>query len=190
MFLGIFIGLVLGMLLALGVVWYLRKAPLPFENKYEQTAPAAPADGAPRPLPLPGKKAEGESKPRFDFYGILEGKQNAAPPPDAKPADKPHDAHKDAPKPDAPKPVEQAAAPSGERFYLQVGAFQKATEADNVKAKLTLQGLEAEVVEADIPEKGKMYRVRTGPYNNLDDANRVRHQLAENGTQATMIKIK
>ena len=32
--LGLFMGLALGLLIALGVAWYLRQAPLPFENKY------------------------------------------------------------------------------------------------------------------------------------------------------------
>lgn len=188
--LGIFVGLVLGMLIALAIVWYFRKAPLPFENKYEKTAPAGPTDGsAPKQLPLPGKKGDAESKPRFDFYGILEGKQTAPPPSEAKPVKPPTEESKaDAPKPAPVAPVPPAA--STERFYLQVGAFQKPAEADNVKAKLTLQGYEAEVVEADIPEKGKMYRVRTGPYTTLDEANKTRHQLAENGMQATMIKTR
>ena len=33
--LGVFIGLVIGVLIAFGVVWYLNKSPLPFQNKYE-----------------------------------------------------------------------------------------------------------------------------------------------------------
>ena len=33
--LGIFVGLVIGISIAFGVVWYLNKATLPFQNKYE-----------------------------------------------------------------------------------------------------------------------------------------------------------
>ena len=76
--LGLFMGLALGLLIALGVAWYLRQAPLPFENKYQPppaSAPAPVAGSEPKALPLPGKPTDAEAKPRFDFYGILEGKQ-------------------------------------------------------------------------------------------------------------------
>ena len=44
--LGIFVGLVVGVLIAFGVVWYLNKSPLPFLNKYEG-APKAEKDKPP-----------------------------------------------------------------------------------------------------------------------------------------------
>ncbi len=73
--LGVFIGLVIGVLIAFGVVWYLNKSPLPFQNKYEG-APKAdkPAAGAGAPAPLPGKPGDKPAERRFDFYNILEGK--------------------------------------------------------------------------------------------------------------------
>ena len=73
--LGVFIGLVIGVLIAFGVVWYLNKSPLPFLNKYEG-APKAdkPAAGAGAPAPLPGKPGDKPAERRFDFYNILEGK--------------------------------------------------------------------------------------------------------------------
>jgi hypothetical protein len=57
--LGVFIGLVIGISIAFGVVWYLNKATLPFQNKYEgapkddKNKPAAPGGGATAPA-LPG----------------------------------------------------------------------------------------------------------------------------------------
>ena len=38
-------------------------------------------------------------------------------------------------------------------YFLQVGAFQKAADADNLKAQLALSGLEASVQEVAIPGK-------------------------------------
>lgn len=198
MLLGILLGVVIGVAIAMAVIWYLKRVPLPFENKYERVPPTAPAEaGQPKQLPLPGKKAESEEqKRRFDFYGILEGKQSATPP-DAKPgaqpelppaAPKPEKPETREARPDTPPPAPVVVA--SERFYLQVGAFQKTTEADSVKAKLTLQGIDAEIVEAEIPDKGRMFRVRAGPYASLDEANKMRHQLADNGMQATLIKLK
>ncbi|MCX7171328.1 MAG: SPOR domain-containing protein, partial [Proteobacteria bacterium] len=65
-----------------------------------------------------------------------------------------------------------------------------AADADNLKAKLALIGLEASVQEVNVPDKGLMHRVRVGPFAKTDEMNRVRTQLAQNGIQATVVKAK
>jgi cell division protein FtsN len=182
--LGMFIGLVIGVGIAFGVVWYLNKTPLPFQDK----APRAEhkdqpgAAGTGQPLPLPGKPGDKVSeKPRFEFYKILPGEQQATPQGAAPAA------------PAAPaaaeKPAPAAAAPA-ELLYLQAGAFQKAADADNLKAKLAMLGFEAGVQEQAIPDKGTMHRVRVGPFASPDEMNRARTQLSQNGIQATLVKVK
>lgn len=186
--LGIFVGLVIGISIAFGVVWYLNKSPLPFQNKYEG-APKADKDKAAAPAPLPGKPGD---KPagRFEFYDLLEGKQPAtqgtpapgtsaprvAPPGVAPPAG------------GVVTPAPEAKPAPSTVFYLQVGAFQKAADADNLKAKLALTGLEAGVQEVSIPEKGTMHRVRVGPFRDPEEMNRARALLAQNGVQGTVVK--
>jgi cell division protein FtsN len=183
--LGIFIGLVLGVLIAFGVVWYLNQAKLPFQNKFEG-APRVdkdkPANGAQTPAPLPGKPGDKPSeRQRFEFYGILEGKQ----PPPAATGTPPAGAPAVAVTPGAePKP-----APS-EIFFLQVGSFQKAADADNLKAKLALTGLDASVQEVVIPDKGTMHRVRIGPFRDPEEMNRARAVLAQGGVQGSVVKQK
>ena len=39
-----------------------------------------------------------------------------------------------------------------------------------------------------IPDKGTLYRVRLGPYQSLDDANRIKVALAQNGVGAAIIR--
>ena len=39
---GLFVGLVIGVLVAAGVVWYIHKTPVPFSNKTPPSAPPAP----------------------------------------------------------------------------------------------------------------------------------------------------
>jgi cell division protein FtsN len=187
--LGIFIGLVLGVLIAFGVVFYLNKSPLPFQNKYEG-APKADKDkpGAPgAPAPLPGKAGD---KPagRFEFYDLLEGKKPAASGTAAPETAAPGTAEpKPAPGVAVAPPVEVKTAPVTV-FFLQVGAFQKAADADNLKAKLALTGLEASVQEVTIPDKGVMHRVRVGPFRDPDEMNRARTLLSQSGVQGTVIK--
>jgi cell division protein FtsN len=193
--LGIFVGLVIGIVIAFGVVWYLNKSPLPFQTKGEaapKTEKDKPATGAATtPAPLPGKPGDKSGdKQRFEFYGILEGKQQAKP----GAAD-----NASAAVPPVP-PIPPAASPSpgateakpaaNETFFLQAGAFQKAADADNLKAKLALSGLEAGVQEVSIPDKGTMFRVRIGPFRTLDELNRTRTQLSAVGVQASVIKQK
>jgi cell division protein FtsN len=191
--LGVFIGLVIGISIAFGVVWYLNKSPLPFLNKYEGAPkaengkPSTPGGTAAAPQPpaaLPGKPGDKPTDRRFEFYGLLEGKQPAAPGTAASaPA-----------APAAPAvtvaPVVEAKPAPVEVFFLQVGAFQKAADADNLKAKLALTGLETSVQEVSIPEKGTMHRVRVGPFRSPEEMNKARTLLSQNGVQGTVVKNK
>ena len=196
--LGVFIGLVIGILIAFGVVWYLNKSPLPFQNKYEgalkQDKPAGAGNGAAAPAPLPGKPGDKPAERRFDFYNILEGKapQGGMPPatapaPGATPAATQGAGASSA---GTGVPVADAKPQLTDVFFLQVGSFQKAADADNLKAKLALTGLYANVQEVSIPEKGTMHRVRVGPFRDPDEMNRARALLAQNGVQASVIKHK
>ncbi|MDD5250910.1 MAG: SPOR domain-containing protein [Rhodocyclaceae bacterium] len=180
--LGLFFGLVIGVLIAFGVVWYLNKAPLPFQDKSNRAEKPIDRNAGSTPEPLPGKPGDkvGE-KPRFEFYKILPGGQEATPAPAAAPPPAPAAA------PAAPAAAAEPAA--GDVFYLQAGAFQKAADADNLKAKLSLLGVDVGVQEVAVPDKGTLFRVRVGPYAKPDEMNRARNQLAQNGIQATVVKI-
>jgi cell division septation protein DedD len=61
-------------------------------------------------------------------------------------------------------------------------------EADNLKARIALTGLEATVRAVPIPDKGTLYRVRLGPYQSLDDANRNKATLSQNGVGTAIIR--
>lgn len=183
MLIGLFMGLVIGILIAFAVVWYLSKAPLPFlDHASRPERPEANAAAANQaPLPLPGKPGDAVAdKPRFEFYKILPGGENAIPAPSAPPP--PQQAPQQAAAPVA-KP-----APAGAAFYLQAGSFQKSAEADNLKARLAMMGFDTTVQEIHVPDKGVMSRVRLGPFGTQEEMNRVRSQLAQNGIQATVVK--
>jgi cell division protein FtsN len=76
-----------------------------------------------------------------------------------------------------------------ESYFLQVGSFKNESDADNLKAQLALQGFEAIVQTANIPDKGIWHRVRVGPLNNIDAINKTRNELTTNNFNADLIKI-
>ena len=52
-----------------------------------------------------------------------------------------------------------------------------------------LQGFEAIVQTATIPDKGVWHRVRVGPLSNLDQINKTKNDLVKNGFKADLIKV-
>jgi cell division protein FtsN len=171
LFIGILIGLVLGLGIAMGVAWYINKMPNPFQQK----APAAKPE-ATKPGTEPAKGADkngkaAETKPRFDFYKILPGVEEPATDQQLRDA----------------KTTPSAAK---ESFYLQAGAFQNAPDADNLKARLALLGVQASIQTTTLPDRGVWHRVRLGPYGSVEELNRARDTLKNNGIDTTLIKVR
>jgi cell division protein FtsN len=57
-----------------------------------------------------------------------------------------------------------------------------------MKAKVAFAGFEAFVRPVNLPEKGTLYRVRLGPYKSLDEVNRIKATLSQNGVGAAVVK--
>lgn len=170
LFIGILIGLVLGLGIAFGVAWYINRMPSPFQQKApsprtETQKPAEPG----KSTDSAGKAAE--TKPRFDFYKILPGVEEPATDQQLRDA----------------KSVKNKAR---ESFYLQAGAFQNAPDADNLKARLALIGMQASIQTTELPDRGTWHRVRIGPYGNVEELNRARDALKKNGIDTTLIKVR
>lgn len=55
-------------------------------------------------------------------------------------------------------------------IYLQVASLKEKNSADTKAASINKKGIVAKVVEADLGAKGKYYRVRVGPFKNIDEA--------------------
>jgi cell division protein FtsN len=171
-FTGLLIGFLLGVAASLGVVMFIKGGESPFANKSGVSAKdLSQIDDTPPTAADKPSKAE-EDKTRFDFYTILPGSESQVT------AEEESKLNEDQPEPEAKN-----------SYFLQVGAFQTETEADNMKAKLALQGFEAQVQTATIPDKGVWHRVRVGPLTDLDQINKTKSELASNGFQADLIKV-
>lgn len=192
MLLGIIIGLLLGIVLALGVALWLNRLSNPFVDKGKPIEPLSKIGPAQPPKPeekgasdKPAEKPKSD-RPRFEFYQMLPGDKEVTDKEVKAAAEKPKvkEVAKSGPgsSPSQPKPH------SGETVWLQAGAFSSESDADNLKAKIAITGLEATVRPVQVPDKGTLYRVRLGPYQSLEDANRIKSALSQNGVGAVIIR--
>jgi cell division protein FtsN len=172
---GILIGLVLGLGIALGVAWYINKMPNPFSSSRPQPQPQSKTESPKAQPPQTAKiddkaasKGAGE-KPRFEFDKILRG-------------DDVEKQGKDAQKASTP--------PTREAFLLQAGAFQNPRDADDMKARLALLGIEARIETSTTQDKGALHRVRVGPYTNVEELNRARDTLKQNDVATTLVRVR
>lgn len=199
---GVLIGLVVGISVAVGLAMYLNNSSTPFTNmdkftdqgtqaasgNVEELAPGtqivdasqAPSQNLPSLSEMnaraeaqaaqasaavqeEGQFGTGQVEPEFDFYKILPGKADAVPSTD--PSAQTRDSNN----------------ASASKSYLQIGSFQNEKEADNLKARLALLGVEAKIQSVEVQDKGLVHRVRVGPFTNSDDLDRMRVQLQQNG---------
>ena len=81
----------------------------------------------------------------------------------------------------------QATANTG--YFLQVGAYRTAQDAEQQRARLALQGFESKVSQRD---SGGVtyYRVRIGPFAKFDDMNEVRQRLSDAGVDTAVIRFQ
>ena len=181
--LGIFIGLVMGLALAAGVAYYLGRSgltvPLPAGGQAKDGGRGAKPDATAAAAP---------DKPRFDFYKILPGGEEPKSPADRKSVDKlERPVEKSVPVAVAKAP-EKEPVKASDRFWLQAGAFNGESEAENLKARLAMAGWEAVVQPVPLPDKSMRYRVRLGPYDNTDELNRIKNELGKGGFDVAVIR--
>jgi cell division protein FtsN len=185
---GLFIGLVIGLVVAAGLAWYFNiRTPAyktdeeipPTKSKADKRAksdPAPPAVTSPaeasapvkpeaeaKPSPAPASDAApSAAKPRVDytFYGILPGDKPAKP---------------------VPPPV------SKDVWWLQVAALKNPVDADKLKARLSLLGLQVAMQKVD-SGGSPLYRIRVGPYQREDDALGDLDTLAANDFEPRLFK--
>ena len=89
--------------------------------------------------------------------------------------------------PAAPAATAAADAPGDARYILQAGAFGASGDAEAVKAKIAMLGLNARVESAQISGK-TVYRVRMGPYGTASELADAKSKLANGGLPAMAVK--
>ena len=88
---------------------------------------------------------------------------------------------------------EQAPAVRGERpanvvFFVQIGAFAVADDAEAQRARVAMMGIDARV-STTLRDERTLYRVRSGPYRTRTDADAVRNQLEQQRIEGAVVSV-
>jgi cell division protein FtsN len=134
-----------------------------------------PAASAPKPAPAakPAEEKDAKEKARFDFYTLLPEMEVKIT----------NDALNTA------RSGARKTEPDGP-YILQVGSFRSYGEADNLKARLALIGVEASIQTVIISDDDTWYRVRVGPYKNLKDLQQARTSLQRNNIEFMLLRLE
>jgi cell division protein FtsN len=74
-------------------------------------------------------------------------------------------------------------------YLVQAGAFRTPEDAEAQRVKLSLLGMDAKVTERE--QSGRtVFRVRVGPYNNKDDAEKTKEKLDGGGFETALVRVQ
>jgi cell division protein FtsN len=201
---GLIVGLLVGLGIAVAVALFMSRSSMQFTDKTRRPAdrtaePVAKSDELPDPN-RSGQKGRPQTvdpvnaPPQQSVYPpqpelapepatTQDGAAPAAPGSSATPTE-PSATPAPAAPTAAPAPTEPERPAS---YVLQAGAFKGQEDAESMKARLALIGVEARIITAEV-NGVTFYRVRVGPYGQLEDMNRVRSRLADNGVEASVVR--
>lgn len=216
---GFIIGLVIGLAVALAVAIYVTKVPTPFTNKNQPRSAEQDAaetqknkdwnpNGALQSKPAAGSAEAPEAVKEAAKEEVKEPAKEAGKTQAAKDLNKEatKEATKESAKPE-PKPavtadplgdlvksktVQAAPAPSASdpfTYFVQAGAFRSQAEADAQRAKLTMMGMDAKISEREQAGR-QVYRVRLGPYDDKEVAERAKSKLDAGGIETALVRVQ
>lgn len=205
--LGFIVGVMVGLGAALAVAIYVTKVPVPFTNKNQPRSADQDAAEAKKNkdwdpnAPLYGKTPVRPAAPAASgaVGGLI-----PAPAPAPTPAVPILRGTASSPAPARPETKQPASAdPLGDlaraksagatadpfSYFVQAGAFRTAEDAEAHRVKLSLMGVEARVSERE--QAGRtVYRVRVGPFDNRDAAERVKDRLDGSGVESALVRVQ
>jgi len=207
--LGLIVGILVGLGVALAVAVYVTKVPIPFVNKgasrtSDQDAaearknkdwdPNAPLYGknparAAVPVVPPASASADEGDGKLVAPAVV-GNPIPAPAPAAPVAGQaaPPAASTD-PLGDLARARSGAAGVDPFSYFVQVGAYRAAVDAESQRARLSLGGIEARVSERE--QSGRtIYRVRVGPFDKREEADLAKEKLESLGMDAALVRVQ
>ena len=212
-FLGIIIGALLGLGAALAVAVYITKVPVPFMNKgvsrnadndaaeaqknrdwnpnaplagknVIKPPPLAPVPELPQSVTSPGPVVVTPAAKTPTAPAVAVSPKVAKP---AVSSDPLGDLAKS--KMDAPAVAAAGSGADPFSYFIQAGAFRTPEDAEQQRARLSLLGVTARVSERE--QAGRtVYRVRLGPFDKKDDADKVKDRLDSNSIETALVRVQ
>lgn len=105
--------------------------------------------------------------PHFEFYTVLPDKEVVVPEHEIKTRSR----------------EERVGKAKESRYVMQAGSFKSLRDADQLRAKLALMGIESKIEKAKIGDTVG-YRVKLGPYTQVGSVDIIRNRLRKNGIDA------
>jgi len=140
----------------------------------DRTATPPPVVSAPQAVHPKSDSTKAEDnktgKPKFDFYTILPEMEVIVP-------DKRNKAGQSA-------PIDKPGI-----YILQVASFRSFAEADNLKARLALLGVESKIETVTVNNSDTWHRVRVGPTQDLRELNKIRTRLLNNNINPILLRV-
>ncbi|MDE3020224.1 MAG: SPOR domain-containing protein [Pseudomonadota bacterium] len=172
---GLILGVLLGFLLAGGTLAIFTNLLKPFDHKNHTSTLQS------RSAPVASKSIEGEAQqtdnPKLDFYTILPEKTVT---PSGQPSATIHSS--------SIMPPSTTVSLQQKSTYLQAGAYKSRNEANDIKARLALLGVESSIETVSLPDGSIWHRVRIGPINSLTKLKTLQQLLSKNSIATTIIK--
>lgn len=132
-------------------------------NKTEATDKASTAEV---------KKDQKPQPPQFDFYTILPKKEMIVPDHEIKTRTR----------------EERVGKNKKASYVIQAGSSQDFKDADQLKAKLALMGIESKIQKAKV-ESVIWYRVKIGPYSQMGSVNTIMSRLQKHGMKPVITEV-
>ena len=194
---GLLAGLIIGLIAAVAVALFVTKAPMPFadkasrdsaktllpdvreapdpnnalygSNKSSQASPPVDTRITPPPVPDSGAASMADDMDRL-IASLNKEQQTAKPAP-------------------APQPVPEPAPPASAQttYYLQAGAFRTQNDAEAMRARILMLGMNTTVQAAQL-NGSTIHRVRVGPFKGIDEMNRARSVLSDEKIESAVVR--
>ena len=205
---GVLSGLLIGLVAAVVVAFYVIKSPMPFVDKASRS-PEASSAADPRHAPdpnagLPGRTTGPVTAPSSPEQPTGETSAKTAPregaAPDAlgaliatltptpgaqAPALRP--VPRAEPAPSTSSTPSTSGNPVGGPYFLQVGSFRVLEDAEALRARIILMGMPVEIQRAEVNGL-QVNRVRVGPFAKIDDMNQTRTRLGQEKIPTAVVR--
>lgn len=212
---GFIIGVVVGLAAALIVAMYVAKVPAPFVNRSQtrsaekdaiesqknqgwdpnaslygkNPAPAVPQASTALPPASAASAPAAKVEPKASTPPEAKPDAAADPKADTKANKADSKTPSNDPLGDLLKAKTNDAAKEGFVYWVQVGAFRTAEDAESHRAKLSLGGVESKISERE--QSGQVvYRVRVGPFDKKEDGERAKEKLDKAGMETALVRVK